>query len=181
MKLEDIKAMAETDLLIDKSNLTSASIDTPLMVNKYYNVLIEEARIYKILEGKLSQLYKEGQISAGGIKSLVGARNSSTIAAMLTMVDGDLETLKNKITRQGNVAEQSEMVMQTWTEELDKTDNSLIFIERDKALSKEEIYKKIQTLRDACDTGDDLTAKEALRSVVPTFRRPEEVNKNIAS
>lgn len=67
------------------------------------------------------------------------------------------------------------------TEELDKTDNSLIFIERDKALSKEEIYKKIQTLRDACDTGDDLTAKEALRSVVPTFRRPEEVNKNIAS
>lgn len=59
MKLEDIKAMAETDLLIDKSNLTSASIDTPLMVNKYYNVLIEEARIYKILEGKLSQLYKE--------------------------------------------------------------------------------------------------------------------------
>lgn len=67
------------------------------------------------------------------------------------------------------------------TEELDKTDNSLIFIERDKALSKEEIYKKIQTLRDACDTGNDLTAKEALRSVVPTFRRPEEVNENIAS
>lgn len=67
------------------------------------------------------------------------------------------------------------------TEELDKTDNSLIFIERDKALSKEEIYKKIQTLRDACDTGNDLTAKEALRSVVPTFRRPEEVNKHIAS
>lgn len=65
------------------------------------------------------------------------------------------------------------------TEELDKTDNSLIFIERDKALSKEEIYKKIQTLRDACDTGNDLTAKEALRSVVPTFRSPEEVNKNI--
>lgn len=67
------------------------------------------------------------------------------------------------------------------TEELDKTDNSLIFIERDKALSKEEIYKKIQTLRDVCDTGNDLTAKKALRSVVPTFRRPEEVNKHIAS
>lgn len=67
------------------------------------------------------------------------------------------------------------------TEELDKTDNSLIFIERDKALSKEEIYKKIQTLRDACDRGNDLTAKKALRSVVPTFRRPEEVNKHIAS
>ena len=49
------------------------------------------------------------------------------------------------------------------TEELDKTDNSMIFIERDNALGREEIYKKIQILRDACDTGDDLIAKEALR------------------
>lgn len=66
------------------------------------------------------------------------------------------------------------------TEELDKTDNSMIFIERDTALNKEEIYKKIKVLRDACDTGDDLFAKEALRSVVPTFKTPEEVNKEIA-
>ena len=66
------------------------------------------------------------------------------------------------------------------TEELDKTDNSMIFIERDTALSKDEIYKKIEVLRDACDTGDDLIAKEALRSVVPTFKRPEDVNKEIA-
>lgn len=62
------------------------------------------------------------------------------------------------------------------TEELDKTDNNLIFIERDQPLSKEVIYKKIQILRDACNTGNDMTAKEALRSVVPTFRSPEEVN-----
>ena len=66
------------------------------------------------------------------------------------------------------------------TEELDKTDNSMIFIERDTALSKDEIYKKIEVLRDACDIGDDLIAKEALRSVVPTFKRPEAVNKEIA-
>ena len=66
------------------------------------------------------------------------------------------------------------------TEELDKTDNSMIFIERDSALSKEEIYKKIDILRDACNTGDDMIAKEALRSVVPTFKRPEDVNKEIA-
>ena len=66
------------------------------------------------------------------------------------------------------------------TEELDKTDNSMIFIERDTALNKEEIYKKIKVLRDACYTGDDLIAKEALRSVVPTFKTPEEVNKEIA-
>ena len=63
---------------------------------------------------------------------------------------------------------------------MDKTDNSLIFIERDTALSAEEIDGKIKVLREACDTGDDEIAKEALRNVVPTFRKPEEVN-NILS
>lgn len=67
------------------------------------------------------------------------------------------------------------------TEELDKTDNSMIFIERDAALSKEEINKKLEVLRAACDMGDDQKAKEALRSVVPTFKKPEDVNKDIAS
>ena len=65
------------------------------------------------------------------------------------------------------------------TEELDKTSNSLIFIERDTALSEEEINKKLEILRAACAQGDELVAKEALRSVVPTFRRPEEVNKEV--
>ena len=67
------------------------------------------------------------------------------------------------------------------TEELDKTENKMIFIERDTPLSEAEINKKIQVLQQACDTGDDLKAKEALRSVVPTFRRPEEVNQVVDS
>ena len=62
------------------------------------------------------------------------------------------------------------------TEELDKTSNSMIFIERDKALSAEEIDARLDALKKACETGDDLEAKEALRSAVPTFKRPEEVN-----
>lgn len=40
------------------------------------------------------------------------------------------------------------------TEELDKTENSMIFIERDTALSQEEIEEKMQILREACDSGD---------------------------
>lgn len=36
------------------------------------------------------------------------------------------------------------------TEELDKTDNSMIFIERDTALNKEEIYKKIKVEQVIC-------------------------------
>ena len=63
------------------------------------------------------------------------------------------------------------------TEELDKTENSMIFIERDTALSEEEISRRLALLQDTCDTGDDDMAREALRKAVPTFRNPEEVNK----
>lgn len=62
------------------------------------------------------------------------------------------------------------------TEELDRTENSLIFIERDKPLEKETIEQKLEVLKQAIETEDDNKAREALRSVVPTFKRPEEVN-----
>ena len=62
------------------------------------------------------------------------------------------------------------------TEELDKTSNSMIFIERDCALSSEEINNRLNMLREVCETGDDSQAREVLRKAVPTFRRPEEVN-----
>lgn len=65
------------------------------------------------------------------------------------------------------------------TEELDKTKNRMIFIERDTALSVNEINEKLKILRDVCDIGDDMLAKEALRNVVPTFKNPEEVNRKI--
>ena len=65
------------------------------------------------------------------------------------------------------------------TEELNKTDNDLIFIERDTPLNKEEIDEKLKVLRDACNLEDDDVVREALRSVVPTFKRPEDVNKNV--
>ena len=62
---------------------------------------------------------------------------------------------------------------------LTKTDNDLIFIEKDTPLSKEEIDKKLEVLRNAIESEDDNDAREALRSVVPTFRRPEEINQGV--
>lgn len=62
---------------------------------------------------------------------------------------------------------------------LTKTDNDLIFIEKDTPLSKEEINKKLQVLKKAIENEDDNDAREALRSVVPTFRRPEEINQGV--
>lgn len=62
------------------------------------------------------------------------------------------------------------------TEELDKTENSLIFVERDVPLSLDEIKLKLQILRDAISTGDDSAVREALKKAVPTYKSPEEVN-----
>ena len=62
------------------------------------------------------------------------------------------------------------------TEELDKTENSLIFIERDTPYSKHEIDEKIEILKDACLSEDDETVRVALRKAVPTYKTPEEVN-----
>lgn len=62
------------------------------------------------------------------------------------------------------------------TEELDKTDNDMIFVERDKPLSQEEIEKKIEILREALQSQSNRVVKKALMQVVPTYRTPEEVN-----
>lgn len=62
-------------------------------------------------------------------------------------------------------------------EELDKTDNDMIYVERGTPLSEKEISEKLQILRKACDALDDDAARAALHETVPTFRTPEEVNK----
>ncbi|MBR4748792.1 MAG: polysaccharide biosynthesis protein [Abditibacteriota bacterium] len=65
-------------------------------------------------------------------------------------------------------------------EDMDKTDNSLIFIERDTPLPYPEIEAKLQILRDAVAGEDNRLAKKALRQVVPTFKDPEVVNASAA-
>ena len=62
------------------------------------------------------------------------------------------------------------------TDGLETTDNDMIFIERETAVTMDELKEKLQILKDACATDDDNTVREALRKVVPTFRKPEEVN-----
>lgn len=62
------------------------------------------------------------------------------------------------------------------TEELDKTENSLIFIERCLPCSQAEIEQKIAVLREAVATDSDDFVRSALKQVVPTYKSPEEVN-----
>ena len=62
------------------------------------------------------------------------------------------------------------------SEEMEKTDNNLIFVERDKPLSREEIDRKLDILREALKTESNSAVKAALMQVVPTYHTPEEVN-----
>ena len=62
------------------------------------------------------------------------------------------------------------------TEELDKTENSLIFIEKDTPLPKDEIQERIEKLRCAVESGIDEEVRRTLKCVVPTYHSPEEVN-----
>lgn len=62
------------------------------------------------------------------------------------------------------------------TEELDKTENRLIFIEKDVPLPKDEIDHRLQMLEEACKSGSDDLVRSVLKQVVPTYKSPEEVN-----
>ncbi len=61
------------------------------------------------------------------------------------------------------------------TEELDKTDNELIFIERDKGLSRDEVEEKLDILRAAVK--NETSILEAVRKTVPTYHDPNELNR----
>ncbi|MEG2603455.1 MAG: nucleoside-diphosphate sugar epimerase/dehydratase [Clostridia bacterium] len=62
------------------------------------------------------------------------------------------------------------------TEELDKTENELIFIERDKSPSRAEVEEKLEVLRTAAEDGSTVAVKAAMKRVVPTYQEADEVN-----
>lgn len=62
------------------------------------------------------------------------------------------------------------------SDKLNKTENKLIFIERELPPKKSDIEEKLDILRKALESECDDTVKAALHQVVPTYRTPEEVN-----
>ncbi len=61
-------------------------------------------------------------------------------------------------------------------ENLAKTENELIFIEKDKPFSRDDIETKLDMLRDSLIDGKISVVTDALHKAVPTFRDPAEVN-----
>lgn len=62
------------------------------------------------------------------------------------------------------------------TEELDKTSNDMIFIERDKGLPREEVEHKLDLVRQAIEMEEQSAVLEVIRKTVPTYHDPAEIN-----
>ncbi len=67
------------------------------------------------------------------------------------------------------------------TETLDKTENSLIFVERDTPLPRQEVDRRVELLCRAVEQSkhslDPGAVKAAMKQAVPTYQDPEEVNR----
>ncbi len=68
------------------------------------------------------------------------------------------------------------------SETLSKTDNNMIFIEKDTPLPRADVDKKIEILTNAVKASENeleaRTIKDAFKETVPTYHDPEEVNRN---
>ena len=65
-------------------------------------------------------------------------------------------------------------------EDLSRTENEKIFVEKDTPLSRGELAEILGILKEATETNDDDQVREALHRVVPTYKTPEEVNATAA-
>ena len=50
-----------------------------------------------------------------------------------------------------------------------KTENEKIFVEHLDTLSREEMDKKLEMLKEAADSGDNAKVKEIIKATVPTY------------
>lgn len=62
--------------------------------------------------------------------------------------------------------------------DIEKTENDLIFVERQPAITPEAMKKKLAILEVALEKGDPNQIRRALHQVVPTFHEPEELNRS---
>jgi len=71
------------------------------------------------------------------------------------------------------------------TETLDKTENEMIFIERDTPLRRDEVERRLVRLHDAVQKGrnklESGEVRRAMKAVVPSFRDPDEVNSAVSA
>jgi FlaA1/EpsC-like NDP-sugar epimerase len=104
------------------------------------------------------------------VKILDLAENMIQLSGLTPYVDIDIQEIG---LRPGEKLYE-ELLMKT--EELDKTGNRLIFVERDQPLTKEQLNEKLALLRQSLQSHDRDAIVKALRQTVPTFHSATEVN-----
>ena len=62
-------------------------------------------------------------------------------------------------------------------DQLERTENALIFVEREEQITYEALNEKLRILSAAVEQNDGTAARNALMQVIPTFRESEEVNR----
>ena len=144
---------------------------TDKRIIRYFMTIPEAAQL--VLEAGAMAAKSEIYVLDMGkpVKILDLAENMIKLSGFTPYVDIDIEVIG---LRPGEKLYEELLIK---TEELDKTDNSLIFIERDVCPTRDEIEKKIELLKDAVATRDNDHIRATLKSVVPTFHEPEEVNR----
>ena len=65
------------------------------------------------------------------------------------------------------------------TETMQKTDNNLIFIEKDSPVAMAELDSMLAVLREAVETENSATVRAALKRVITSYRSPEEINSGV--
>ena len=61
--------------------------------------------------------------------------------------------------------------------DIEKTDNDMIFVERQPGITREELTEKLAILTTALSKKDPTVIRKALHEAVPDFREPEELNR----
>lgn len=144
---------------------------TDKRVIRYFMTIPEAARL--VLEAGAMAARSEIYVLDMGkpVKILNLAENMIRLYGLTPYVDIDIEEIG---LRPGEKLYEELLIK---TEEMNKTENSLIFVERDRPISREEVEKKLQILKDAVETHNNDTMRAALMQVVPTYHTPEEVNR----
>ena len=62
--------------------------------------------------------------------------------------------------------------------DIERTENDKIFVERQPAITPEELQEKMEVLTHALEGNEPSAIRAALHQVVPTFSEPEELNRN---
>ena len=137
-------------------------------------------RYFMTIPEAVGLVMEAGAMAAGGeifvldmgkpVKILDLAENMIRLSGLVPYEDIDIQEIG---LRPGEKLYE-ELLMRS--EELSATEKKMIFIERDKPYSREEVGEKLAVLRRAAEKGDKTSVLCAIRETVTTYRAPEEIN-----